>query len=335
MRVIRSALLMLSVLFPLSGLCCDYNYIGSPYSVDYGNIIVQRDVAVGQAISNEIYGSLAHAYTCVTTGNEGSSAGMKSGVLPYVATYGSQRVYKTNLPGVGISLGFYKNTKAGPATFSGTNFIGGDNYAVVSWSSNAEELDINDFQPIIQFWKIGDITSGSVTGQLASFVAFTKQYRGGEIAPEIPVNAGAGSITQVACAVKTSNILFNMGDVLANEFGSQVGTTPVDAQNTQNLILDCDAGANINVMLTGTQNPDVSDNTVLALTGQGSAGVANGVGVQLVYNNTPLILGNNLVLKRTNGGQEMFPLTARYYQTNTMVTTGIANASATLSLTYQ
>lgn len=88
-------------------------------------------------------------------------------------------------------------------------------------------------------------------------------------------------------------------------------------------------------MLSGAQNPDVSDNTVLALTGQGSAGVAQGVGVQLVYNNTPLILGNNLVLKRTNGGQEMFPLTARYYQTNTTVTTGIANASATLSLTYQ
>ncbi|MEH8822888.1 fimbrial protein, partial [Klebsiella pneumoniae] len=142
-------------------------------------------------------------------------------------------------------------------------------------------------------------------------------------------------ITQVACAVTTSNIVFELGDVLVTEFGSTVGLTPANAQKTQNLILDCDAGANINVMLSGAQNPDVSDNTVLALTGQGSAGVAQGVGVQLVYNNTPLILGNNLVLKRTNGGQEMFPLTARYYQTNTTVTTGIANASATLSLTYQ
>ncbi len=38
--------------------------------------------------------------------------------------------------------------------------------------------------------KIGNITSGPVTGQLVSFVAFTMQYLGGEQAPEIPVNAG-------------------------------------------------------------------------------------------------------------------------------------------------
>ncbi|HBR2077579.1 TPA: fimbrial protein [Klebsiella quasipneumoniae subsp. quasipneumoniae] len=335
MRLFRSALLMLAVLFPLSGFCCDYTYIGSSYTVDYGNIIVQRDVPVGQAISNEIYGSLAHAYTCVTTGNEGSSSGMKSAILPYVATYGARRVYQTNVPGVGISFGFYMNSKAGASTFSGTDYIDRGNASMSSWSSNPGELVIHDYQPVIQFWKIGDITSGSVTGQLASFVAFTMQYLGGEQAPEIPVNAGAGSITQVACAVTTSNMVFELGDVLVSEFGSAVGSTPANAQKTQNLILDCDAGANINVMLSGAQNPDVSDNTVLALTGQGSAGVAQGVGVQLVYNNTPLILGNNLVLKRTNGGQEMFPLTARYYQTNTTVTTGIANASATLSLTYQ
>jgi hypothetical protein len=48
MRLFRSALLMLALLFPLSGICCNYNYIGSPYTVDYGNIIVQRDVPLGK-----------------------------------------------------------------------------------------------------------------------------------------------------------------------------------------------------------------------------------------------------------------------------------------------
>ncbi|MCS5957964.1 hypothetical protein LNO18_12915 [Klebsiella variicola subsp. variicola] len=180
MRLFRSALLMLALLFPLSGICCNYNFIGSPYTVDYGNIIVQRDVPVGQAISNEIYGSLAHAYSCVTTGNEGSSSGMKSGVLPYVATYGARRVYKTNVPGVGISFGFYMNSKAGVSTYSGTDYIDRGNASLSSWSSNPGELVSHDYQPVIQFWKIGNITSGSVTGQLASFVAFTMQYLGGE-----------------------------------------------------------------------------------------------------------------------------------------------------------
>ncbi|MCL6720425.1 fimbrial protein [Klebsiella sp. T2.Ur] len=106
-------------------------------------------------------------------------------------------------------------------------------------------------------------------------------------------------------------------------------------RNTQNLGLNCDVGANINVSLSGTQNPDISDSSVLALTGQGGAGVAKGVGVQIVYNGAPLMLNNRIVLKTSSGGQETFPLTARYYQTRTTVSTGTANASATLNLTYQ
>jgi hypothetical protein len=35
----------------------------------------------------------------------------------------------------------------------------------------------------------------------------------------------------------------------------------------------------------------------MALTGQGSAGTAKGVGVQLLYNGTPLVLNSRLLLK--------------------------------------
>ncbi|HDS5029757.1 fimbrial protein [Enterobacter kobei] len=57
--------------------------------------------------------------------------------------------------------------------------------------------------------------------------------------------------------------------------------------------------------------------------------------MQIVYNGAPLMLNNRIVLKTSSGGQETFPLTARYYQTRTTVSTGTANASATLNLTYQ
>ena len=64
-------------------------------------------------------------------------------------------------------------------------------------------------------------------------------------------------------------------------------------------------------------------------------GTAEGVGVQLVYNTIPLQLNNRILLKQSAGGQEAFPLTARYYQTRAVVKPGSANATATLNVTYQ
>lgn len=67
----------------------------------------------------------------------------------------------------------------------------------------------------------------------------------------------------------------------------------------------------------------------------GNAGTAKGVGVQLLYNGSPLVMNGRLLLKQSAGGQETLPLTARYYQTLTTVESGSANASATLTITYQ
>jgi type 1 fimbria pilin len=83
------------------------------------------------------------------------------------------------------------------------------------------------------------------------------------------------------------------------------------------------------------QNPDSANTSVMALTGQGNAGTAKGVGVQLLYNGSPLVMNGRLLLKQSAGGQETLPLTARYYQTLTTVESGSANASATLTITYQ
>nr|WP_227657198.1 fimbrial protein [Citrobacter amalonaticus] len=124
-----------------------------------------------------------------------------------------------------------------------------------------------------------------------------------------------------------------MGDVQADQF-TQLGTHSQQT-STANLKLDCDADANINVTLTGTQNPDTADDSVLELSNQGDDKVAAGIGVQLLYNDTPLELNKMLNLKRSAGDQESFPITARYIQTKDKVRAGQANATATLNLTYQ
>ena len=171
--------------------------------------------------------------------------------------------------------------------------------------------------------------SGSLrSGQIAN-VSITNQFF---IATW---NITGGSITTLACSLSSGSLSFPIGNIPATSFGSTVGTTPANAQVSQNLGLSCNPGANINISLSGQQNPDVANTSVLALSGQGGPGVAQGVGVQILYGGTPLNLNNTVFLKQSGGGLESFPIVARYYQTKTAVSPGTANATATLNITYQ
>lgn len=107
----------------------------------------------------------------------------------------------------------------------------------------------------------------------------------------------------LACTVNTAQLTFPIGDIPASAFGTVVGTTPAGAQNTQNLGLTCAAGTNITVSLSGIQNPDSANTSVMALTGQGNAGTAKGVGVQLIYNGAPLAMNSRLFLRQSAGGK--------------------------------
>lgn len=278
-----------------------------------GDIVVTRDTPVGSTIKQ--VNSSYNGYMIATC---------ESGYTYMTMLYnGGQRsaytnVYKTNVPGIGISM------------YTTSNYFG-----VMWFASPANSYyrnggwDLYDSAPaVMSVVKIGDVTSGKLTTGLVAKTTF--DYGTGY---EYYLNDGTISVP--SCSLQTPALTFPIGDVLASDFGNTVGVTPSKAQNTQNLGLSCDANANISVSLSGTQNPDVGTTSVLALTGQGSAGVAQGVGVQIVYNGTPLALNNPIVLKKSSGGQETLPLTARYYQTRTSVTTGTANTSATLNLTYQ
>ena len=223
-------------------------------------------------------------------------------------------VFQTNINGIGIRVsrnGIYFN---------------------FSSAQTANVYYANNIPVIAELIKLSSGASGA--GTLTSGT-LTNIYIAEQPNLSVTTSIGSSNIIPVACTVSSVNLTFPIGDILASKFGSVIGTVPTGGQNTQNLGLNCDAGANINATLKGTQNPDVGTTSVLALTGQGNTDVAKGVGVQLLYNGTPLVLNQRIVLKQSTGGQETFPITARYYQTKTAVTTGKANASATLDLTYQ
>jgi type 1 fimbria pilin len=296
-------------------ICNFYNYTSgnstTPIILNFNisNVIVQRDAPIGSII----------ATTSVSNGNY-AACDSQPGHVYFKMDYNGANltsqpgVYGTNVPGVGIMMAGY--TQAGTFNYSvppgvrGINGIGG--YGVGSST--------------LKLVKVGNIAPGVLNQGMVGHTYGDDNVTG------LQLILPAVTIVPVACSITNSNIVVPLDDVLASNFIS-VSTTVKPKQF--NINLNCDAGARVNAVLTGTQNTDTSTAGVLQLTGAGSADVATGVGVQILYNNAPLALNNNMVLKTSTGGQEAFPFTAQYYQTKDSVTAGSANAIATLNLTYQ
>lgn len=275
-----------------------------------GTIIAQRDAPIGTVLATVVFpgDESRKIMECDSTG----------GTFMYAMDYNSgqqtnmEHYYATNIPGVAISLSLYGWYFESPGTQRTVDGAG-------AYLLHSVTLSVV---------KTGNITSGSFINGMIAHVA------GDDGVATLKVNMTSGGVTQVACAITTPKLTFPIGNVPASEFGNTIGFIPAES-NTQNLGLNCDIDANVNVELSGTQNPDVSNSSVLALSGQGTAGVASGLGVQLLYNGEPLENNKNIVMKKSEGGQEMLPITARYYQTKTAVMPGDASTSATLILTYQ
>jgi type 1 fimbria pilin len=283
-------------------------------TLSIGTITVQRDVAVGTVLFSR-NATLTGSYLTGCTNPLMLGFSMRY-LNATPSTYGNH-VYNTNVNGIGVRFSSGNYFENPTNTFSYTAQA-----SYVEWWGGKIELIVT-----------GPVASGSLTPGVLGVVMLQDSdgvYRDG-----LTTTLLDGTINVLACSITTPQLTFPIGDISAATFGSTVGTTPAGAQNTQNLGLNCDPGANVNVSLSGIQNPDVATTSVLALTGQGNTGTAKGVGVQLLYNGTPITLNTRLPLNVATGGQQAFPLTARYYQTQTTVEPGTANASATLNLTYQ
>ena len=304
----RVCLLFLFFICKMSSAACELNDYAAEHVSSVPAIVVQRDVPVGtvlQTIKTNPTGT-ANVVVC-----------RRTGYLYYAMKYSSASpmtgIYETNVPGVGIKV----ESPGGRVFESPANKV---DYSGQSGFSDTAPYTIT-------FYKTGNIVSGKVAPGLAA------EIYGDDSQPGLDIFLDSEtSVTQLACSVTTSGMNFSLGDIAVSEFtapGTVSKKTAVD-----NLRLNCDPGANINVTLEGNQNPDMpSDTSVLELSAGGTA--ASGIGVQFLYNGTPLKLNTLLPLKTSAGGDELFPVTARYIQTKSTISAGAANAVATLNISYQ
>ncbi len=134
------------------------------------------------------------------------------------------------------------------------------------------------------------------------------------------------------CTVNTGSVNIPLGNVAGSSFGGVGSFSTTSA--AQNIALSCSYSPRVRMTLQGTQAAG-GPNTTVALTGAGGAGVAQGIGVQILYGGNPLVVNSATptVVSAAAGATLNVPIAARYYRTGT-VTAGRANASPTLRFDY-
>lgn len=181
----------------------------------------------------------------------------------------------------------------------------------------------------VELIKTGTLGNGSLaTGTTLAKMTFTDPDK--TVHTLLTLNLASGStVAPSTCKLSNTSINVPLGNITATKFG-KIGSTVGD--KSFDVGLTCDKNTKIYVSLTGTQNKETTEKSVLALT---TGGNALGIGVQLLYGGAPLTIGSNLSLKTSSaGGVETLPFTARYYQTQSSVVAGTGNTTATLTFTY-
>ena len=144
---------------------------------------------------------------------------------------------------------------------------------------------------------------------------------------------GSPAVSLQACTVNNTAINVSFGTTKNSAF-TGIGSTA----NTQtfNVSLTCSQAASAKITLSpGSSGAYNAANGVINLDPSTTGTVATGVGIQLLYNNAVAPLNSAIsVGSLTAAGNLTVPLSARYYQTASKVTGGVANGTATFTMTY-
>ncbi|HBV2141019.1 TPA: fimbrial protein [Klebsiella variicola] len=247
------------------------------------------------------------------------STRVNGGIL---STYGNN-VYETGVKGIGFRIvGNFKT----PLT--SLNMIFGEESDLYDWPGD-QSLFVTQ-EAYLELVSTSDaIESGTINlSNIYGRVAFN--YQDGD-RQQWNIRITGTPVVKRACGIINTTISVPMGEIKKLSFNGP-GTWPGDANTRKFAIsLNCDVGARINLKIDGDiQNAE--QGIVNISEGDNSA---SGIGIQLLFNNKPIILSNQIDIgKATNNVNYSIPLQARYYQIREKITPGKANAIATFTLTY-
>lgn len=304
-----------------------------------GSLRIPTELPIGSLIGSELVSPIVRTYQCSDNGTnpriEHQELGVRA-VGTYVATYDGRRVYSTNVAGVGYAVGMNLTSYLGqcqtPVYVDGRETIDGDNTRSACAANGVITRTPVQAQARIIFYKTAlSIGTGHVSSRrVGSFIM--RNNKSTFVTPELSIFVAGFDVANTACTVNNSVISVPMGKVEKRAFNGP-GTWPGDG-NTRSFSIQLNCNANTRVVLQLDGNVQNAVEGVLNV--NGGNGSASGVGVQLLYKNSPLMLSTPISTGTTSTeGVYSIPLQARYYQTGNDITPGAANASATFTMTYQ
>lgn len=287
------------------------------WNINIGNIVVQRDAPVGTVLFDRDLTSSQYNLTllnCTGTGN-GQRSFLSVGnarAVPGMPGYYSSALQFLN-DGVAVRVDY-------PTGLADRQFTNPTTF----WQFSPNYFIPGPFR--IRLVKIGPITSGTPTP--AEWFTWTVPQTGGGVLSVAHGRLAGGSITQVACQPVSTAFTIPMNPTTTMDFhgvGTTAGETPFF------IAMMCDAGTRLSVALDGTR-VGAPENGTVALT---PASTARGVGLQLLYKDNPVVLGQTFSAGITSvGGREEVNFRARYIQTGPIAQAGSANATVSYTFTY-
>ncbi|HEY2451828.1 MAG TPA: fimbrial protein [Scandinavium sp.] len=309
-------------------------------NVDLGSITIPNDYTtpVGSVIAIKSglissFGGVLPSFSCGTNANPGSPGTNPAANTSILASGDgsatTNAIYATNIQGIGVKLYYftasaYQNEPTTPTqTYISIPILIAHSYSSIYLNPNAS-IKVE----LIKTASFSQVASGQVNYASSSFLRTADNgFNLANLSVSATINTASCTVTEASKSLSVP-----LGNIQAHSIPS-VGSV-ADSHNFS-IDMTCNAGVGVSVKINANEDSNISGQGVIALTAatDGNA-TASGVGVQLLYNNSPIPLNQNLAVGQADLGAFKIPLIARYYRTRNTVTPGVANATATYTLTY-
>lgn len=230
----------------------------------------------------------------------------------------------------GLGIKFYNNSL--PGWYTTLNMLSPPSSVQGGWNKYCFTSDCwhnNGDMSVIQSGSIG-ITGGGSRIKPAPFnTRINAVYTAdGYDAMDFIIS---GVIVTPSCTVDSSSPKqVNLEEIHVIDLEKKGSTAKETAFNIQ---LNCSGDTDVSLLLDGQEDADASGQGVLAI--NKGAQMASGVGIQLLFNNSPAELGKDFPVGHATEGAFTIPMTARYFKTTaTPVKPGNVVTAVVYILTY-